>query len=78
MQPVDVQNLVKQHMPDCQVVVENEGGHYLLKIISESFAGLSKLKRQQAVYACINSAIASGEIHAVTIKAFTPEEAKEI
>jgi len=32
------------------------------------------LKEHQLVYATVNAEIASGELHALTIKAYTPEE----
>jgi acid stress-induced BolA-like protein IbaG/YrbA len=33
---------------------------------------MSRVKKQQAVYACIQEYIADGRLHAVTIKAETP------
>jgi len=36
--------------------------------------GKRPVARQQAVYAPLNSYIASGEVHAVTIRAMTKEE----
>ena len=42
--------------------------------ISERFAGLSPVKKQQLVYATVNQHIASGAIHALSMQTFTPEE----
>lgn len=54
--------------------VELSGNHCSVLVVSESFDGLNQVKRQQAVYACLNNKIASGEIHAVNIKALTPDQ----
>ena len=38
------------------------------------FADLNKVKRHQKVYATVNEVIVSGELHALTLVALTPEE----
>ena len=55
-----------------QVTVE--GNRALIEVVSSQFAGLNRVKRQQLVYGCINDLIADGSLHAVTIKASTPDE----
>ncbi len=45
-----------------------------LTIVSEAFAGLSPVKKQQLVYQCLNPLIADGTLHAVNMKTLTPEE----
>jgi len=40
-------------------------------VISDELAGLSPVKRQQAIYAHLNPWIANGSIHAVTMKFFS-------
>jgi len=42
--------------------------------VAEQFEGKRPVARQQTVYAPLNSYIASGEVHAVTIRAMTKEE----
>ncbi|MCR9278431.1 MAG: BolA/IbaG family iron-sulfur metabolism protein [Pseudomonadaceae bacterium] len=42
--------------------------------MSAAFEGLNRVKRQQAVYACLNDYIADGSLHAVTITAQSPSE----
>ncbi len=62
-----------QAFPDAQVLVELEGNRASLQVVSNHFAGMSRVKKQQAVYACIEDYIASGELHAVTINASVPD-----
>lgn len=71
----EVAKLIEAGIPGAKVEVEGDGYKYETTVISESFAGLNTLKRHQAVYAAVNSAITSGELHALTINAKTPEEA---
>lgn len=58
-----------------EITVSGSGGRFQVNATSDAFAGLSQVKRQQAVYRCINDLIREGTVHAVTIVARTPEEA---
>ena len=49
------------------------GGHFRVSIVSNSFTGKKLLERHRMVYACLSDAM-QHEIHALSIKAFTPEE----
>ena len=60
---------------DLDVQVELDGNRALITVVSPIFAGMTRVAKQQAVYACINSFIADGRIHAVTIQASAPTEA---
>lgn len=66
--------LLEQAMPDAQVTVNGDGYKYQAIVISEAFEGLSTLQRHKKVYAALNSVIAAGTLHALTIKAKTPSE----
>ena len=65
----DVKNRVAQAIPDAQVSVEVDGNRAAIHVVSAHFEGMSRVKKQQAVYACIEDLIASGALHAVSIKA---------
>ena len=54
--------------------MQGEGSNYDITAIGEMFEGLRPVKKQQLVYGALNETIASGAIHAVNIKTFTPEE----
>lgn len=47
--------------------------HFRVNIISERFAGLSRLARQRAVYAVLVDEM-NGAVHALSVSARTPEE----
>ncbi len=48
-------------------------GHFRVTIVTEEFAGLSRIQRHRRVYAALGNLMQS-DIHALTIQAFTPEE----
>jgi len=74
MQAVEVKQLVESQLNDCEVVTSGEGCDFQVTVIGAVFGGLSPVKKQQLVYGCLNEVIASGAIHAVTIKTYTPEQ----
>ena len=60
---------------DLDIQVEVNGNRALIRVVSSLFDGMSRVRKQQTVYACIDSFIADGRIHAVTIQASAPAEA---
>ena len=78
MIPADqVEKLIKSKLPDAQVTIQDLTGtqdHYQATIVSTSFEGLNLVKQHQLVYGSVNAAMTSGDLHALTLKTFTPEE----
>lgn len=66
--------LLQTAFPQAEVHVTGQAGKFDLRIVDSFFEGQRPVARQQAVYAPINAHIASGAVHAVTIRAMTPEE----
>jgi BolA protein len=52
------------------------GGHFRATIVSERFAGLSRVARQRLVYEVLAAEL-KREIHALAMQTFTPEEWRE-
>ena len=48
--------------------------HYRIRIVSESFTGLSRVQRQRKVYAAVAEELAE-RVHALSLVTLTPEEA---
>jgi acid stress-induced BolA-like protein IbaG/YrbA len=69
-----VTQMIQASIPDAQINVTGDGYKYEAEVISNTFEGLNSLKRQQMVYAAVNAAITSGQLHALTIRAKTPAE----
>ena len=69
-----IREAIRSRMPGAEVDAVVDGNRAMITVISDAFAGMSRVKKQQAVYACIDHLIANGSLHAVTIRALTPEE----
>ncbi|WP_417665923.1 BolA family protein [Pseudidiomarina sp.] len=69
---------IQQHLRDnidvSEVLVKLDGGHANITVVGELFGELSRVKKQQVVYAPLKEWIASGELHAVSIRTYTPTE----
>ena len=49
------------------------GGHFILRVVSDRFAGVPLLDRNRMVFALLKDEM-QGEIHALVVKAMTREE----
>ena len=77
MEPAEIRQLIESGMPDAVVnVMSNDNTHFEALVVSEQFAGKRPLARHQLVYACLGSLVGN-EIHALSIRAMTPEEYRE-
>jgi len=69
-----VEDLIRAGMPGAEVRVSGDGSHFEAVVVSAEFAGKSLLAKQRMVMATVNEQIRSGELHALSIKTYTPEE----
>ncbi|MFL3645550.1 MAG: BolA family protein [Cellvibrionales bacterium] len=74
MSPEEVENTLREGLPDCEFVVQRDGSHYAIRAVGKVFDGKRPVQRQQVIYAALKEQIASGSIHAVHMKLFTPDE----
>jgi acid stress-induced BolA-like protein IbaG/YrbA len=70
-----IEAVLRKKLPHCELELVAESNKLSLKIVSNEFAGLSRVKRQQKIYALLDDRIKSGEIHAVSMITQTLEEA---
>jgi len=70
----EVENLIHGEYPGATIMIEGEGCDLSIVVVSEIFGGQSMLKQQQGVMATLSEPLASGRLHAVTLKTFTPEQ----
>ncbi len=68
----EITRRVLDAIADATVSVAVDGNRAMIDVVSPVFSDLSRVKKQQLVYACIEDLIASGDLHAVTIKADAP------
>ena len=48
--------------------------HYSVRIVSESFTGLSRVERQRRVYAALAEELKPNRVHALALTTLTPAE----
>lgn len=71
----EIKNRLLDVLPRSEVMIEGDDGvHFNAIIVSPEFENLSLLKRQQKVYAALNEWIASGALHALSMRTLTPDE----
>ena len=70
----EVVKLVQQGINNAEVMVEGEGCDLLITVVSSQFSDLTLVKKQQLVMATLKEPLASGKLHAVSVKAYTPDE----
>lgn len=74
MSPADLQTLIQSHLPEARVVVESDDNvHFEALVVSSAFSGKRQIQRHQMVYRALGERM-GGDIHALSIKALTPEE----
>lgn len=70
----EVERLIGSVYPDALIMIEGQGCDLSLTVISAQFAGLSLVKQHQGVMQCLGEALASGRLHALSVKTHTPEQ----
>jgi len=74
VEPQEIKALLQATIENSEVEVRVEGSHAHLVVVSDAFAGLGPVKRQQLVYGALSEQIADGRIHAVHMKTYTPDQ----
>jgi len=74
MEPEAIKDLIEAGLDNCQAQVTGDGSHFDAIVIGSVFEGMSPLNKQRTVYATLGDRITSGEIHALSIKAYTPAD----
>ncbi len=74
MNNTEIENKITSLYPDCDLQIEGEDCSFSVTVVSPSFEGLNQVKRQQSIYGLFTEPLKTGELHALTIKAYTPNE----
>jgi acid stress-induced BolA-like protein IbaG/YrbA len=73
MQAEDIQALIEGGIPGARARVTGDGRHFEAVVVAAAFAGRSSVQRHQLVYRALGARM-DDEIHALSIKAMTPDE----
>ncbi|NEX20775.1 BolA/IbaG family iron-sulfur metabolism protein [Thiorhodococcus mannitoliphagus] len=71
METEAVAQLIRVGLPGAEVQVTGDGAHFEAIVVSDAFDGLSLLKRERLVMETVKDQVASGALHALSVKART-------
>ncbi|HWI75742.1 MAG TPA: BolA family transcriptional regulator [Sphingomicrobium sp.] len=72
----EIETLIKDAIPDADVTITDlagDGDHYSARVVSRTFAGLTRVQQHQKVYAALGGRM-GGELHALQLMTAAPEE----
>lgn len=70
-----IEELIRAAIPDAEVTIRDlrgDGDHYAARVVSHSFAGLSRVRQHQKVYAALGGRM-GGELHALQLETAVPQ-----
>ncbi len=76
MNPAEIEDLIKQAIPDAQITIEDlrgDGDHYAAYVVSSAFEGKSRVQQHQMVYQALRGRMGS-ELHALALQTSAPPE----
>jgi len=70
----EIERLIREAIPDAEVTIRDlagDGDHYAARVVSQSFAGVPRVKQHQRVYAALGGRM-GGELHALQLETAAP------
>jgi stress-induced morphogen len=74
MRAEEIEAMILAAIPDARVEIRDlagDGDHYAARVVSDSFAGMSRVRQHQAVYAALKGKM-GGELHALQLETAIP------
>ncbi len=74
----EIERLIVAAIPDAKVEITDlagDGDHYSVRVVSGHFAGLSRIRQHQLVYAALGGRV-GGELHALQLQTAVPDMEK--
>ena len=69
-----LKDLIAAGLPCEHIALEGDGRHWFATIVSPAFEGKRLIQRHQLVYATLGQKMHTDEVHALSMKTFTPAE----
>ena len=69
-----IQNMIAAGLICQHLDVSGDGRHWQAVVVSEQFDGLRLIARHQKLYATLGNKMHNDEVHALSMKTFTPAE----
>ena len=69
-----IRDLIAANLACEHITLDGDGRHWYATIVSEEFEGKRAIARHQRVYATLGTKMQTNEVHALSMKTYTPAE----
>jgi acid stress-induced BolA-like protein IbaG/YrbA len=73
VEPSSIEDSIRSGLAVTHLEVRGDGAHFEAVVVSPRFAGLPRVRQHQLVYAALGDRMRE-EIHALSMKTYSPEE----
>ena len=73
VEPSSIEDSIRAGIACTHLEVKGDGAHFEAVVVSPEFAGLPRVRQHQLVYAALGTRMRE-EIHALSMRTFSPEE----
>jgi stress-induced morphogen len=76
MSASEIEQMITAASPDAEVAITDlagDGDHYSARVVSRTFAGLTRVQQHQKVYAALGGRM-GGQLHALQLSTAAPQE----
>jgi len=73
VEPSSIASSIRAGLTCTHLEVTGDGAHFEAVVVSPAFAGLTRVRQHQLVYAALGDRMRE-EIHALSMKTYSPEE----
>ncbi|MES2415402.1 MAG: BolA family protein [Pseudomonadota bacterium] len=70
----ELKALIESGMPCDHIELSGDGRHWYATVVSGAFEGKRLIQRHQQVYATLGGRMQTDEVHALSMKTYTPAE----
>ena len=81
LDPNAIRQRILGALPGSEVDVNDTtgtGDHFEARVVSPDFTGKSMVEQHKLVYAPLNDVLKTGELHALALKTYSPEQWKKV
>ena len=70
----ELQTIISAGLPCEHIDLSGDGRHWYATVVSSAFEGQRLIQRHQRVYATLGGRLQTDEVHALSMKTYTPAE----
>lgn len=74
MNSEELKTIIAAGLPCEHLELTGDGRHWYATVVSGAFEGLRSIQRHQRVYATLGARMQTDEVHALSMKTYTPAE----